>query len=88
MGQVADDRSLSDKIAASDKALQHHRLQSYRMTGALEDRVRRRISSPAALTIAATVGFALGKTRHSGSRSLLNLLKTATQATLLHRAMQ
>lgn len=87
--QAADSRSLRARIDATEEALRQHRLQSSMMAGALENRVRSRIASPAAITIAAGFGFALGKRKsQGGSYSLLNLLKTATQASLLHRALQ
>ena len=83
-----DSSSLHARITAADASLRHHRLQTSRMAEALELHVRRRITSPAALALAAGLGFLLEKRRHHPSPSLLNLLKTATHASLLVRALQ
>jgi len=86
--QKTGSRSLRVRIVATEEALRQHRLRSARMAGALEKRLSSKLSSPDTLMVAAGLGFTFEKMSRNPSRLLLNhLLKTATQASLLFRAL-
>lgn len=85
--QKTGSRSLRARIAAADEALWQHRLQSVRMAGTFEKHLRAKLTSPKTLMVAAGIGFTLETASRNPSRSLLNLLKTATHASLLFRAL-
>lgn len=85
--QKTDSRSLRVRIAATEAALRQSRLQSARMATAFDTRLRAKLTSPGTLMVAAGIGFTLETTSRNPSRSLLNLLKTATHASLLFRAL-